>query len=173
MDAPDPVPKSTLFKGYREDTQVKPTTVCCNWIPQHLQVDTIATDGNRSWHSCQFVRLRFFYSKLWSYTIANWCFSSDNILSVTTITQFNSVVCLEHPILLDNSVLWSTADVGSGGRAELILLQGPYTAATPCCSYVNYKHWLQYSKYKLLFNFHWKGWFITMNMHATSRIILF
>ena len=86
---------------------MKPTTVYCNRIPQHLQVDTIATDGNCSWHSCQFVRLRFFYSKLWSYTIANWCFSSSNILSVTTLTQLNSAVCLEHPNLRDNSFLWS------------------------------------------------------------------
>ena len=53
------------------------------------------------------IRLRFFYSKLWSYTIANWCFSSSNILSVTTLTQLNSAVCLEHPNLRDNSFLWS------------------------------------------------------------------
>ena len=104
---------------YRGDTaNLRPLTVPCNQIPQHLQVDTIAIDGNWLWHSCQFVRLRLFYSKLWSYAIANWCFSSANILSVTTLTQLNSAVCLEHPILRNNSFLCSNGHRWKGGGGQ-------------------------------------------------------
>ena len=117
-------------QDYRGDTgDLIPLTVPRNRIPQHLQVDKIAIDGNVhdivARGQLTFILVNaviLCYSDLW-------CFLSANILSVIPPTQWYAAIGLGYPIFRNNMFLWSCRQLGErgGGCADMCPHDSPCT----------------------------------------------
>ena len=99
-------------KDYRGDTgDLRPLTVPCKQIPQHLQVE-YNSDRRQLIFPMQLpvCQVIFILSNAVILRYRElWCFSSASILSITPPTQWNTAMGLEHPIIRENEFVCSTA----------------------------------------------------------------